>query len=92
LTEATLTKIIEMAKTFPNFRIIESIPGIGENIATRILAEIGDIDRFDQSRQLVPYAGIDPIIYQLGKNDGLHLHISKKGNKRLRCLLYLGVK
>jgi len=92
LTEATLNKMIEIAKTIPNFRIIESIPGIGENLAARILAEIGDIDRFDQSKQLVAYAGIDPIIYQSGKNDGLHLHISKKGNKRLRCLLYLGVK
>lgn len=92
LTEATLTKMIELAKTIPNFRIIQSIPGIGENLAARILAEIGEIDRFDQSKQLVAYAGIDPIIYQSGKNDGLHLHISKKGNKRLRCLLYLGVK
>jgi transposase len=92
LTEATLTQMIDLAKTIPNFRIIESITGIGENLAARILAEIGDIERFDQSKQLVAYAGIDPIIYQSGKNDGLHLHISKKGNKRLRCLLYLGVK
>lgn len=92
LTEATLSQMIGLAKTIPNFRIIESIPGIGENLAARILAEVGDIDRFEQSKQLVAYAGIDPIIYQSGKNDGLHLHISKKGNKRLRCLLYLGVK
>ena len=26
-----------------------------------------------------------------GQNDGDHMHITKKGNKRLRCLLYLAV-
>ena len=37
------------------------------------------------------YAGIDPQIYQSGQISGLHLKISKKGNKKLRCLLYLAV-
>lgn len=91
LCDATLQKMIGLAKQRPEFRLIQSIPGIGANLAARILAEIGDIRRFKGPNQLVAYAGIDPIIYQSGKNDGLHLHISKKGNKRLRCLLYLAV-
>ena len=37
------------------------------------------------------YAGIDPAIYQSGQISGLHLKISKKGNKKLRALLYLAV-
>jgi len=92
LTESTLTQMIEIAKTISNFKVIQTIPGIGENLAARILAEIGDIDRFPSSKQLIAYAGIDPIIYQSGQNDGLHLKISKKGNKRLRCLLYLAIR
>jgi len=91
LCDATLQKMIGLAQQLPDFRLIQSIPGIGENLAERILAEIGDIRRFNGPKQLIAYAGIDPIIYQSGKNDGIHLHISKKGNKRLRCLLYLAV-
>jgi transposase len=91
LAEGTLAKMIQIAETIPNYKVIRTIPGIGENLATRILAEIGDIDRFLGSKQLIAYAGIDPIIYQSGQIDGLHLKISKKGNKRLRCLLYLAV-
>ena len=71
--------------------IVESIPGIGDNLASRILAELGDASRFTNSSQVVAYAGIDPNIYQSGEISGEHLRISKKGNKKLRCLLYLAV-
>ena len=86
-----LDEIVEIAKKLPNYEIIKSIPGIADNLASRILAEIGDIDKFNNASQLVAYAGIDPAIYQSGQISGLHLKISKKGNKKLRCLLYLAV-
>ena len=89
--EIELNEIVELAKNLPNYEIIKSIPGIAENLSSRILAEIGDIDRFDNASQLVAYAGIDPQIYQSGQISGLHLKISKKGNKKLRCLLYLAI-
>lgn len=89
--ETELEDIVEMANKLPNYEKIRSIPGIGDNLAARILAEIGDIQRFNNSSQLVAYAGIDPAIYQSGQLSGLHLKISKKGNKKLRCLLYLAV-
>ena len=50
--ETTLDEIVELAKNLPNYEIIKSIPGIGSNLASRILAEIGDIDRFDNASQL----------------------------------------
>ena len=86
-----LDEIVEIAKTLPEYECIRSIPGIGDNLATRILAELGDIKRFNNGIQLVAYAGIDPQIYQSGQMSGLHLKISKKGNKKLRSLLYLAV-
>ena len=89
--DSVLDEIIEIAKKLPNFEIIKSIPGIADNLASRILAEIGDVDRFNNASQLVAYAGIDPAIYQSGQISGLHLKISKKGNKKLRSLLYLAV-
>lgn len=89
--QIVLEEIIELAKTLPNYDSIASIPGIGENLAARILAEIGDISRFNNASQLVAFSGVDPQIYQSGQVSGLHLRISKKGNKKLRCLLYLAV-
>jgi hypothetical protein len=89
--ELVMDEVIEIAKKLPNFEIIKSIPGIADNLASRILAEIGDIDRFNNASQLVAYAGIDPAIYQSGQISGLHLKISKKGNKKLRSLLFLAV-
>jgi len=75
----------------PFYHQLLTIPGIGENLAVRLIGELGDISRFDTKRQLVAYAGVDPIVYQSGKMTGEHLHITKKGNKNLRCLLYLAV-
>jgi len=89
LAETTLAQMTQISDTISNYKVIRTIPGIGENLAARLLAEIGDISRFLGSKQLIAYAGIDPIIYQSGQMDGSHLKISKKGNKRLRCLLYL---
>ncbi|MDQ0362465.1 IS110 family transposase [Breznakia pachnodae] len=92
LVEEILNKMIHLAKKTENMVLLTSIPGIGDNLAARIIAEIGDINRFTESKQLIAFAGIEPMIYQSGKNNGLHYKISKKGNKRLRCLLYLAVK
>lgn len=86
-----LEEIIDIAKTLPNYEYIRSIPGIGDNLSSRILAELGDISRFNNASQVVAYCGIDPQIYQSDQTSGLHLKISKKGNKKLRCLLYLAV-
>lgn len=89
--EMILKDIIDGAKEERLFEQLYSIPGIGENLAARILAEIGDIKRFDSLNKLTSYVGLDPMIRQSGKYNGDHLSISKKGNKRLRCLLFLAV-
>ena len=89
--EKTIGEMIKLAQELPDFSIIKSIPGIGDNLAARIIAELGDMTRFKKKNELVAFAGLDPRISESGKNDGDHMHITKKGNKRLRCLLYLAV-
>jgi len=86
-----LESLIFLAKETVNFRLIKSISGIGENLAARLTAEIGDIKKFNSADSLVAYAGIDPKIYRSGKISGEGLRITKKGNKHLRTLLYLAV-
>ena len=89
--ERTIGEMIKLAQELPDFSIIKSIPGIGDNLAARIIAELGDMTRFKKKNELVAFAGLDSRISESGQNDGDHMHITKKGNKRLRCLLYLAV-
>ena len=89
--ERTIGEMVKLAQELPDFSIIKSIPGIGDNLAARIIAELGDMTRFKKKNELVAFAGLDPRISESGQNDGDHMHITKKGNKRLRCLLYLAV-
>lgn len=90
LCDSILQELIREAKAVPYFPCIVSIVGIGENLAARLIAELGDMTRFKNRRALAAYAGLNPKIQQSGDVDGTHLKISKKGNRHLRCLLYLG--
>jgi hypothetical protein len=90
LCDSILQELIWEAKEIPYFPCIVSIAGIGENLAARLIAELGDMSRFKNRRALAAYAGLNPKILQSGDVDGTHLRISKKGNRHLRCLLYLG--
>lgn len=92
LVDECLEKMKSMVREEKFFGQLSSIPGIGEVLAVRLIAEMGDLNRFSSSKKLVAYAGIDPIVYQSGKKDGEHLPITKKGNKNLRTLLYLAVE
>lgn len=90
--DSCLNELVSLAEEIPNYQLLKTIDGISSNLASRIIAELGDINRFNRVRQITAYAGLDPFVYQSGEIDGLHLRISKKGNKILRCLLYLAVQ
>lgn len=89
--ELCLDEMRELVNEVPLYHQLMSIPGIGDNLAIRLIGELGDLDRFERSEQLVAYAGIDPRVYQSGQMTGEHLHITKKGNKHLRTLLFLAM-
>ena len=88
--ESLLSELVKKASEIEYFNNVASIIGIGVNLASRIIAEIGDISRFKNRKAISAYAGLNSFIKQSGDEDGLHLKISKKGNRHLRCLLYLG--
>jgi transposase len=67
---------------------ITSIPGIGLATGASILAEIGDVTRFDSAEKLVAYAGIDPSVYQTGQFRASITHMSKRGSPYLRHALW----
>lgn len=65
-----------------------SVPGIGDNLAPIILAEIGDINNFDKPSKLIAFAGTDPSENQSGNKLSSNDKTSKRGSPYLRHAIY----
>ena len=65
---------------------ILTIPGIGERTAAVILAEYGDINKFDNPAQMLSFAGLEPGYYQSGLSEHQG-HMVKHGSSYLRYAL-----
>ena len=87
-----LTRMLELANSLPEFKILSSRTGIGSKLAVRFIAEVGDIKRFRNKHSLVAYAGLDAPPFQSGIYEGRNRHISKRGNKYLRKTCYEMIK
>lgn len=79
-----LAQMIAFAKTLPEYSVVREMSCIGDILAVRVIAEIGDISRFKSKRSLIAYAGIDVPPYQSGKFNATERHITKRGNAYLR--------
>ena len=86
--DAIKTTMIELAKQTKNFDNIVSIFGIGEWSTALIIAELKDITRFNNIKQINASCGLDPTIVQSGKSINYHGPISKRGNKYARKILF----
>ena len=82
--DTILAQMQELAKSLPEFSVIREMACIGDTLAPRIIAEIGDIRRFKNKHSLIAYAGIDAPPYQSGAFNATERHISKRGNSYLR--------
>jgi transposase len=71
------------------FELLLSIPGVGENSAMQLLAELSLLPADRDVRQWVAYAGLDPREYTSGTSVRKHTRISKVGNRHLRHALYM---
>lgn len=75
----------------PHAKNILEISGIGENILSGILAEMGDIVRFDDVKEIQKLSGLGLVACSSGKHKG-EIKISHRGRKRLRYWLFQGAK
>ena len=78
-----------LASTLPEYEIVMSLYGVGHVTCSQLIAEIGDIRRFEHSKSIVAMAGIDPPPNQSGKLDVKSRSISKRGSPLLRKTLFL---
>lgn len=87
-TDLILTQMKNIAKTLIEYNILISMKGIGEKLAPRFIAEVGDIRRFHSASAIIAYAGIDAPAYQSGQFCSSSRRISKRGSKALRKVGY----
>ena len=86
--EAELMALIEdKIRKVPYVDKLLEIRGVGLKTVTGFVAEVGDITRFDDPRQLQKLAGYAIVKNESGKHKG-ESHISYRGRKRLRYVLY----
>ncbi len=71
-----------------DFQLLLTIPGIGEETAIAILAEIPDIKAFINARQLAAYAGTIPQNITSGSSVYAKPRLSKAGSQTLRKAIY----
>ena len=71
------------------YQQLRSVPGIAENSALQILAELEMLPQDRDVRQWVAYAGLDPREYRSGTSVRQRPRISKVGNRHLRHALYM---
>jgi len=82
-----LTKEIPLPEELkPKAVLLMSMPGVGQLVSAMILAEIGDISRFDSAKALCNWAGLTPRVHQ---SDRIvrHGRISKQGSRYLRSAM-----
>lgn len=68
--------------------LITSIPGLGPQTATKLVAELQDIAGYADARSLAASVGVTPAHYRSGSSVAGASHISKVGNGPLRGALW----
>ncbi|SHJ92974.1 Transposase [Dethiosulfatibacter aminovorans DSM 17477] len=81
----------EKCLKIPHTGKILEISGIGENTLSGILAEMGDISRFDNVKEIQKLSGLGLVACSSGKHKG-KTKISYRGRKRLRYWLFQAAK
>ena len=74
-----------------DYQLLRKIPGIGPINALTILAEAGDLRRFNHHRQFLKFCGLDLATCQSGTFRG-RTKLSKYGNARLRRTFWMAAQ
>lgn len=83
-----LTRMNILAKTLPEYSVVRDMGGVGDVLAVKLIAEIGDVRKLHSGKALVAMAGIDPPPYESGQFVGTKRKISKRGSAYLRKIGY----
>jgi transposase len=76
-------EIVRLGKTLKGIKRLLQLHGMNLLSAISLLAEIGSVELFETSKQLVAYSGLATSVRQSNET-GRQGHITKQGRKRLR--------
>ena len=83
-----LTRMQILAKSLPEYSTVREMGGVGDVLAVKLIAEIGDVRRLHNAKSLIAWAGIDPPPYESGQFIGSKRKITKRGSSTLRKVGY----
>ena len=86
--EELRTRMNDIASQLPEYPVVLAMKGVGTSLGPQLMAEIGDVTRFEHKGALTAFAGVDP-----GKNDSgtysqKSVRTSKRGSAPLRKTLF----
>lgn len=85
-------KIKNHIDKYPHFKekseLLNSIPGVGDKTINKILAFLGNVEKFDKAKQVAAFVGLTPQQSQSGTSLN-YSHLSKTGNADLRKMLFM---
>jgi transposase len=84
--DLTTTEIEQRAAEDPYVEVLCQIRGVGRYIAMLVIAEVGDVTRFQSARCLCSWAGMTPTVRSSDLRTRLG-HISRQGSPALRWAL-----
>ena len=68
--------------------LIDAISGVGFLSAVTLMCEIGNFNAFSSPKQLFAFFGLDPSVNESGKFKGTNNHMSKRGSRLARRIIY----
>lgn len=78
-----------LASQLPEYETVMAMFGVGKSVGPQLMAEIGDLRRFEHQKSLVAFAGTDPGKNQSGDKDLRSNRSSKRGSPYLRKTLFV---
>ena len=86
--ETLRMRMNEAAATLPEYPVVMGMRGVGPSLGPQLIAEIGDVTRFEKRGSLIAFAGVDPGKDDSGDRNRKSVPTSKKGSPHLRKTLF----
>jgi len=81
-------EMICLAQQLPEYETVRAMYGVGDITAAHLIAELGDVRRFDNRGSIVAFAGVDPAVNQSGAYQQRSNSTTKRGSPHLRKTLF----
>jgi len=81
-------EVVRLAQQLPEYETVRAMYGVGDITAAQLMAELGDVRRFNNRGAIVGFAGIDPETNESGKYMPKSTSTTKRGSPHLRKTLF----